>query len=244
MRILSIGNSFSRDAHRYLHAIAQSAGKELETVNLYIGGCPLERHWANIERDEAAYGEDRNGEETGRTLSVAQALREGPWDAVTLQQASHDSGWKDTYEPFLTQILAFLRENAPGVPVWMHQTWAYEDDSTHAAFARYHRNRAEMARRSQEAYRYFAALHGLPLIPSGEMIERLRATPAFGPGGTKITRDGFHMSLDLGRFAVGCLFAARLAGADMEKVTFAPEGTDEEMLALIRNTVAEVCRNE
>jgi hypothetical protein len=52
------------------------------------------------------------------------------------------------------------------------------------------------------------------------------------------------MSLDLGRFAVGCLFAARLAGADMEKVTFAPEGTDEEMLALIRNTVAEVCRNE
>ena len=144
MRILSIGNSFSRDAHRYLHAIAQSAGKELETVNLYIGGCPLERHWANIERDEAAYGEDLNGEETGRTLSVAQALREGPWDAVTLQQASHDSGWKDTYEPFLTQILAFLRENAPGVPVWMHQTWAYEDDSTHAAFARYHRNRAGM----------------------------------------------------------------------------------------------------
>ena len=52
------------------------------------------------------------------------------------------------------------------------------------------------------------------------------------------------MSLDLGRFAVGCLFAARLAGADMEKVTFAPEGTDEEMLALIRNTVAEVCGNE
>ncbi len=244
MRILSIGNSFSRDAHGYLHAVAQSAGKELETVNLYIGGCPLERHWANIERDEAAYGVDVNGTETDRTVSVAQALAEGPYDAVTLQQASHDSGWKDTYEPFLTQILAYLRERAPGVPVWMHQTWAYEDDSTHGAFARYHRNRAEMARRSQDAYRYFAAVHGLPLIPSGEMIERLRATPAFGPGGSKITRDGFHMSLDYGRFALGCLFAARLAGAEMEKVTFAPEGTDEALLALIKNTVTEVCRDE
>ena len=38
MKILSIGNSFSDDAQRYLRAIAASEGVEIETLNLCIGG--------------------------------------------------------------------------------------------------------------------------------------------------------------------------------------------------------------
>ena len=48
MRILAIGNSFSQDAFKYLHKVAEAAGKEVTTVNLYIGGCTLERHWNNV----------------------------------------------------------------------------------------------------------------------------------------------------------------------------------------------------
>ena len=43
MKLLSIGNSFSQDAHNKLHALAKANGVTLETVNLYIGGCSLER---------------------------------------------------------------------------------------------------------------------------------------------------------------------------------------------------------
>ena len=31
-------------------------------VNLYIGGCSLERHWGNIQADETAYLYELNGE--------------------------------------------------------------------------------------------------------------------------------------------------------------------------------------
>ena len=48
MQILSIGNSFSSDATRYLHRIAKAAGDDITTVNLYIGGCPLSRHYRNM----------------------------------------------------------------------------------------------------------------------------------------------------------------------------------------------------
>lgn len=48
MKILSIGNSFSQDAQRYLHRLAKHEGVQLKTVNLYIGGCSLQRHYENI----------------------------------------------------------------------------------------------------------------------------------------------------------------------------------------------------
>ncbi|MGN1128615.1 MAG: DUF4886 domain-containing protein, partial [Candidatus Flemingiibacterium sp.] len=44
LKVLSIGNSFSQDAQRWLHDIAAADGVELLAKNLYIGGCSLERH--------------------------------------------------------------------------------------------------------------------------------------------------------------------------------------------------------
>lgn len=49
IHVLSIGNSFSQDAQRYLHDLAESKGVDLETVNLMIGGCSLERHFRNLK---------------------------------------------------------------------------------------------------------------------------------------------------------------------------------------------------
>ena len=45
MKILSIGNSFSQDAHKWLYDVCKSAGKEIYSVNLYYGGCSLYSHW-------------------------------------------------------------------------------------------------------------------------------------------------------------------------------------------------------
>jgi hypothetical protein len=52
MKILSIGNSFSQDAQRYISKIAAARGEELYTKNLHIGGCSLERHHSNMLTDE------------------------------------------------------------------------------------------------------------------------------------------------------------------------------------------------
>ena len=47
-KILAIGNSFSEDATSYLEDIATCGGEDCKVVNLYIGGCSLERHYNNI----------------------------------------------------------------------------------------------------------------------------------------------------------------------------------------------------
>ena len=64
MKVLAIGNSFSNDAMRYLHGIAKADGVDMKTVNLFIGGCPLSRHYANIHNDAADYDFEFNGVRT------------------------------------------------------------------------------------------------------------------------------------------------------------------------------------
>ena len=64
IKILAIGNSFSEDALHYLHEMASSVGIELKTVNLFVGGCSLERHFRNWETGEKAYMYQVNGIKT------------------------------------------------------------------------------------------------------------------------------------------------------------------------------------
>lgn len=44
IKILAIGNSFSQDATQFIHDIAKADGVDTKVVNLYIGGCSLQRH--------------------------------------------------------------------------------------------------------------------------------------------------------------------------------------------------------
>ena len=54
MKILAIGNSFSQDATRYLHDIGRADNQEVTVASLYIGGCPLDRHFKNAMADKEA----------------------------------------------------------------------------------------------------------------------------------------------------------------------------------------------
>jgi hypothetical protein len=253
MKILAIGNSFSRDATAYLHQLLTDCGVENTIVNLYIGGCPLERHWRNIEQNRADYEYQRNGQIVERRVSIQQALAEEEWDIIVTQQASHDSGWAESYEPFLTLMTDYLRKMAPKAKLCLHQTWAYEKDSNHDNFMRYSRDQALMYRKLTTCYRDAAKRHGVGLIPSGDVIQALRQEEPFryGEGGMSLCRDGYHVHLIYGRYALSCTWARALCGVDLEKSGYVPVSecdpaltADASLLALIRRVVMTVCDNE
>ena len=74
MNVLAIGNSFSEDATRYLHAVARADGTKLKVANLYIGGCTLEGHYRNMLSEQRAYELQYNGQGTGFAVSLKEAL--------------------------------------------------------------------------------------------------------------------------------------------------------------------------
>ena len=244
IRILAIGNSFSEDATCYLHGIAQAAGVEVQVLNLYIGGCPLEKHALNLETNEPAYEAQFNGVPTGRMVSIREALHYCQWDAIITQQASHDSGWMETYEPFLGLIVETIRRECPGVRLLLQETWAYEHTSTHSAFLRYRRSQQEMYERIRLCYYSMAYKYGLDVIPSGDLIQKARALPAFNTlnGGQTLCRDGFHMNL-YGRCLTACAWLKTLCGVSVKNNPFVPEPAcgvdevDEALMQLVRDVV-------
>lgn len=202
IKILAIGNSFSQDATYYLQQIAMSDGIDAKVVNLYIGGCSLERHWHNIEQNAKVYLYEENGEFTDRYVSIKESLMEEEWDFVVCGQASHDSGIIDTYYPYIINLFDYIKEYAPNAERILHETWAYEIDSDHDCFDRYNHNQKEMYQRLREAYQSAADKLSVRLIPCGDIIQNVRAREPFiyEKGGLSLCRDGYHMHYIYGRY--------------------------------------------
>lgn len=246
INILAIGNSFSQDATHYLHQIAEADGVETKVVNLYIGGCSLERHWANVQSGAKDYLYELNGKSTERYVSVQEALQEEKWDYIVTQQASHDSGWAETYEPFLGSLVDYIRKQVSGAKILIQETWAYEIGSTHGNFPRYHNSQQEMYERLSSAYNEAAHRHGLKLIPCGDVIQKLRKTPPFvyAEGGISLCRDGFHMNYIYGRYALAAVWYKTITGNSVAENTYIPitpfapdEKVDTESLRVVKDTI-------
>ena len=244
MKVLSIGNSFSQDAQRWLHACAVSVGIDLTCVNLNIGGCPLTIHWQNVQSGAAAYAYEVNGC-TERTAALVDTLREGGWDVITLQQVSGESGRPQSYLPELPMLADVIRQECPSAKVYIHQTWGYEYDSDHPAMKPYNRDGDEMHRRISDSYRMASKLIDAPLIPTGEVVYRTRLLPMFNirGGGTSLHRDGFHLSLLYGRYAAAVTWLATLCGVDPETVSFVPSEGGETADPVILKQIQDVVRS-
>lgn len=208
MNILSIGNSFSTDATRYLHSIAKSEGENVKSVNLYIGGCPLSRHYVNMNNDAAEYDFEFNGERTGIKVSIKQALQSEIWDIVTLQQVSSQSVDYNTYQPYLSTIAEYVRFHAPKARIMMIQTWAYEEGSERLTKEMGYRSQSDMYKALERAYRSAAASIGdVQIIPCGEAFQKL-----IEAGIKKVHRDTFHATLGLGRYTLGLVMYEMITG--------------------------------
>lgn len=216
IQILSIGNSFSQDAQRYLHELAKSEGVELQTVNLYIGGCSLERHFRNLKGDKREYTLEVNGHSAeGFQVSIREALAARNWDVVTLQQASHESYREETYEPYLKVLADFVRENCPKAKLLLHQTWGYESGSERIrqyGFESYD----EMFERVRYCYGKAAEEIGADgIIPSGQAFQY-----ALQKGIGKLHRDTFHAGFGAGRFLLALVWYGCITGRDVGWVHF------------------------
>ena len=174
MEVLSIGNSFSEDAQRYLNSIAKADGVELNTFNLYIGGCSLARHYRNMLSEQREYTLQMNGENTGFKVSLKEALLNREWDVVTVQQVSNESPYYDTYQPYLNHLVKYIRKCVPKAKIAVHQTWAYEQDSDLLCKNQGYIRHEDMFKDIENAYKSAARdINAEFIIPSGELFQKL-----------------------------------------------------------------------
>ena len=235
--ILAIGNSFSVDAMQYLYQILQELGyRDIYLGNLYIGGCTLQTHAGNVTNNSNAYTYYVN--KTGSWTNTANfaplnAMKEMDWDYVSMQQASGFSGVADSYEPYLSTVVESVKANCPDAKRMWHMTWAYQGNSTHSDFGKYGNDQMTMYNAIVNAVRTKVLSRGDFdfVIPNGTVVQNLRTSFI----GDNITRDGYHMSYDIGRFATALMWARQITGKSIEGVAYRPSGysySDKTVLAI------------
>lgn len=244
LKLLAIGNSFSVDAMQHLYIVARDAGIENVVLgNLYIGGCSLATHMKNMTENSASYdfytsSEEENGMVKDATKrSVLYGIQYADWDYITIQQASNYSGLPERYgdlDGVVDYVMANKGENAK--LLW-HMTWAYQQDSTHAGFANYGKDQMTMYNAIVSTVKSNVLTNDniSGYIPSGTTIQNLRTSTL----GDTLTRDGYHLSLGIGRYAAALTWLARITGYDIDNIKAIPSKYPEiaDCLDIIKDSV-------
>lgn len=226
LKILALGNSFSTDCTAHLEKMTSGA----YIRNLYIGGCSLERHANNLDNKIADYSLQKDGIGLSDVnVTANEIIASEAWDIITVQQVSGLSGLYESHYPYLTTVLEHIRTLCPTAKIVWNRTWAYATYSTHGEFPKYDRDQSKMNTMIDEVSHRVASENGLDLIEVGKVIQALREH--LPPDGTELCRDGFHLSLDYGRYAAAYVWAKffHLSVGD-----YLPDGADAERIAEIR----------
>lgn len=177
VRILTIGNSFSRNATNHLDDLAKAGGHTLIHTPLVIGGASFQVH-ADKTKAEGKARLYSNGRDLIGNLTADK------WDYVTIQQASIKSHDFATYQPHAAFLHDLISKHAPQAKLLIHQTWAYRVDDPRFAVKEPKpgepRNQEEMYRALTSAYDKLAADLEAKIIPVGDAFFRADTDAEWG----------------------------------------------------------------
>ena len=242
IKILCIGNSFSEDTIHYVAEIARAAGyQDVLAANLFIGGCPIRKHYENIKNDLPAYRYGRNdgsGWIDTPDTRISDAVLAEDWDWISIQHGSsygavytRDECYQDL-EALVKEVKALARSRTK---IAFNMTWVGEP----------YYDRPEMLAFNRDQKRLFEAIcaiterlvlpaPGIDLVcPTGTAVQNARTTAL----GDRMSRDGYHLSLDVGRYLAGLTFFKTLTGECVAGLNWRPEGVGEQDVELILKSV-------
>jgi hypothetical protein len=245
VKILAIGNSFSDDAiEHYLHGLANAGGYQVIIGNLYVGGAPLDLHWRNAEKDSAAYSYRKINVDGKRVVtkdvSISKALADENWDFISFQQASPKSGLPETYQPYLSNLFAYVKQRAtnPKVKFVWHQTWAYAAYANLSGFKNYNNDQMTMYKAIMSASKNVKNIVPIQLlVPAGTAIQNARTKL-----GDVLNRDGYHLDLNVGRYTAACTWYEKLFGKNVIGNTYRPDKLSAEDAEIAQRAAHEAVK--
>lgn len=241
LKILAIGNSFSTDCMQYLYDIAKSGGvEEIVLGNLYYGGCSLAQHLGFAKADSPSYTYYKNTAgkwESTKNFKMSSAIADEKWDYISFQQTSKTCGLVSSYGKTLTELLDFVEAKAPDAKFVWNMTWAYQQDSTHSSFPNYDRSQQKMYDMIIDCMHKCIETEPRFVLSIPCMTSIQNARTSFL--GDTLTRDGYHLDYNIGRYIGGLTWYAALTGGDVDKISYnpSPAAITADMLAVARESV-------
>ncbi len=250
LKILMIGNSFSKSVTKQLPQLVSSSGHSMKLCSLYIGGCPLRRHVANVlesAADAEARQYDVDVHETGAEVlscrgSVNELVGQDAWDIVTIQQASQECWDYANYQPFADQLIGYVRRRCPGAELVIQETWAY--NAVAPRLKAWGFGQRGMHERLVAAYGMLAAVTGFRVIPTGDAVQIFRERHSGLPDPVNGIEGGdtIHLTNPAGCYLQACVWLAKLFGVNPSESGYVPDTLPIEHAAALQNAAWEAVR--
>jgi hypothetical protein len=185
LKVLTIGNSFSICLKNYLPLIVKKNPQHsLELTSAYIGGCSLERHYINLKKAEKDINaklysiyihKSSNAPKETESFkgNVNYLLQNNQYDIITIQQASHFSWKPETFEPFASEIIKYIRKYQKNAQILIQQTWSYRYDDKR--LKQWNITQDQMYDKLKASYEKLAKQHNLKIIPMGDAVQIFRS---------------------------------------------------------------------
>lgn len=257
MDVLMIGNSYCYYFIEELYGIAAAAGLKMRVCSVYYDGCTMKQHWNFLQTGAAEYRFltcDEKGDSQIEGCTFNYCLSQGNWDVITFQPGNGPFRTMDmetiraSVEPYLGDMLEYVREKAPQATYYWQQYWSPEVGNTNATYSidavekrdAFYENVRTIAMEVKEK-------HNLPLIPTGDAWQAVRDDPVIRADGlTLCTRnragdplyDDFSHDGDVGggQYLNACVWFEVITGRSCVGNTWRPNtyNLTEEKIALLQ----------
>lgn len=266
LKILGIGNSWTRNPTTYLGEILNSIGIDCKIVLCYMGGRTLQDYSNLVSNDNANTYRDvwtkengwiRGNEDDTKLYRMSEIIGMEDWDIVTLQQASQYGGMYDTFQPYLNNIIKWIKDSVNVMPtIYLQATWAYPNGYSGNNLTifndSYSGSSDIMYAKILEAYTLASEETKIKdIFLSAPMVQQIRTIS----GIDKIdTADGSHLDIN-GWYSLGLLWAHTLLREYMDSSLFGNISIDDvdykptaitltdEQIAEIKDIAIEVVSN-
>ena len=216
LRILFIGNSFTKDAVEHLPKMVSAADiPTLKMVHLYYGGRTIPEY-ADGYATKSDYTCYKYNPGTSLWLSytgynIQQIVKSDTWDIVCLQEHTGNSCgwiWNDTEKNAIQGLIADIRADQSGhTPKFVYiMSQAYFNMDKIGTAQRPYKNFTTQDEMFDvivaQARKVLDQTDVEQIIPTGTVLQNLRTSPLNND--MDLTRDGYHMDYGLSRYAAAC----------------------------------------
>lgn len=240
IRLLAIGNSFSADAvEQELYPLFAAAGKKIVIGNLYIAGCPLEKHASNAASDAAAYSYRKivGGSMTKTAdTKMSAGLADEKWDLISIQEGAGHHGQAEYMEPYMTNLIAHLKKTVPSARLIYHAPWAAQQGYDGVKFSYYDYDQKKMYSMICTATQTVLEKHKDDFalcINTFDAIQNGRTSFL----GDTFNRDGWHLNMTYGRYTAGCIWYEKITEESVVGNSYHPSSISDNV-ALVCQTAA------
>jgi len=230
LKILFIGNSFAVDTTYYATQVAKALGvKEVKIGTLYAGGCAIGMHYEHAIKDiplYVYYVNEGDGWTEIYDYKISDAIKSDDWDYIVLNHGTAGTNRYTSPECYekLNPLIDYVKSLAPKeVKIAYSLAWMGEPYHDHHEIKSYNGDTVTMRKNMIEVTKQTVLKCDIDLIiPTGTAVENAR-TAKIG----LLTRDGYHLSLGVGRYIAALTFISSITGLPIDNIDWVPEGVRE-----------------